>query len=379
MRENLKRATPNGPTPERSVSPDALAASENRLRLALEATDACAWDIDPASGLSLWDAGSEALVGLTGTLDCREALARIVHPADLPQLLAAIAAALDPAGDGRFQVEHRILGPAGPRWFQSLGRARFARCAGVPSPRAERLVCVTRDIHQHRTAEERQALLVAELNHRVKNTLANVLALVEQTRRSADQRPPGAPERRRFHTDLQGRLQALARTHDLLTLEAWSGVGLMDLVGLAVGPFAAAEGPNQPARIRAAGPALRLAPQAAVSLAMALHELGGNAIRYGALSRSEGWVSLDWSIAPPDPNDAAPDHGTAAVRWREHGGPALTGPPARRGFGARLLERGVARQFGGRIGLEFPAEGLVCHMRLPLRPATIMASGAALG
>ena len=219
---------------------------------------------------------------------------------------------------------------------------------------AERLVCVTRDITERRAAEERHVLLVAELNHRVKNTLANVLALAEQTRRSADQRKPGVPERRRFQADLQGRLQALSRTHDLLTREAWGGVCLGDLARLAVEPFAAGD-PAAPPRIRMAGPPLRLAPQAAISLAMALYELASNAVSYGALSRLDGWVSLEWSIEPPRAGDAVPALGAAAVQWREQGGPELAGPPARRGFGSRLLERGVAQQFGGRVVLDFLA------------------------
>lgn len=205
-----------GRTNKRSAAAGALVASENRLRLALEATDACAWEFDPASGLSTWDGASEALLGLTGTLPMQAAFARVIHPADLSELLAAIADALDPAGNGRFQVEHRVIGPSGPRWFQSLGRSRFAASGGTP-PQAERLICVTRDINERRGAEERHARLVAELNHRVKNTLANVLALVEQTRRSADARShaapkdgtsrkaafrDGAPDRRRFQCDL---------------------------------------------------------------------------------------------------------------------------------------------------------------------------------
>lgn len=107
---------------------------------------------------------------------------------------------------------------------------------------------------------------------------------------------------------------------------------------------------------------------------MAFHELGSNAVRYGALSGSEGHVSLAWSIerspSRGDPAEAA-SQGFAVIEWREQEGPGLAGPPDWRGFGSRLLERGVAQQFGGRIGLEFLAEGLVCRMRLPLRPETI--------
>lgn len=383
---------PSGKTRgERTKPAAALAASENRLRLALEAADACAWDVDPATGLSTWDPASEALVGLVGTLDYRQALARFVHPLDLPAMLTAITGALDPTGDGRYTVEHRVLvsmegrkdSPGEPRWFQSQGRVRFGpRRRRLPAD-AVRLVCITRDITERRAAEDRQTLLIAELNHRVKNTLANVLALVEQTRRSTDTRQPGAasaPERRRFHTDLQGRLLALARVHDLLTHQAWGKVELSNLVRLATSPFAAVD---RPERIQATGPPLSLAPQAAISLAMALHELCGNAVRHGALSVPAGRVSLEWSIEPAEPGDTPPAEGTApsgsiapagniaAVLWREHDGPSLAGPPMRRGFGSRLLERGVALQFGGVIRLEFPAEGLVCHMRLPLRPETI--------
>jgi two-component sensor histidine kinase len=337
---------------------------EDRLRLALEVADACAWELDPASGLSTWDPAARALLDLPEVVAHEQALRIFVHAEDIDQVRTAVETALDPAGDGRYSVVHRAgrAGPDGrPRWFQSLGQAWFDMEGGVP--KAVRLVCATIEVTGRRAAEERQSLLVAELNHRVKNTLAVVLAIAEQTRRATDTRLEAAPvrevpERRRFHADFQSRLLALARTHDLLTQEAWQGALLADLVAAALAPFSvrgqAAVAPN----IAVAGPPVQLAPEPAVTLSMALHELAANAARHGALSLPTGRVSVAWQPTA--------DRRHLELSWVEEGGPHLAGPPPHRGFGTNLLERGLGRQLGGEVALLHEPEGLRCHMRLPL-------------
>ncbi len=336
---------------------EAWRAGEERLRLALGAAGGCAWELDPATGLSTWDAAAREVLGMPadGRLPFADALRFLAHPGDADAVRDAVARALDPAGDGRCAVEHRgpLPGADGrPRWFRSVGRAR-SEVAG-----AARLVCASIEITEQRAAGERQALIVAELNHRVKNTLTVVLALAERSFRATG---GGGPEKERFHADFQARLIALSRAHDLLTREAGREADLAGLARTALAPFgwSDAAAADAPARIEARGPRVALGPEPAVSLAMALHELATNATKHGALSRPEGRVSLVWG---PSPDGRA----FLDIAWTESGGPPLAGPPERRGFGLHLLERGLARQLGGEVALDYGAAGLSCRLRLPL-------------
>jgi len=353
---------------------EARQAREERLRLALDAAGGCAWEFHPPSGLSTWDAAARDLFGMPEALPFEEALRRFAHPEDAEAVRAAVARALDPEGDGRLAVEHRCPRPGAdgrPRWFRSVGQARFSPGGGRRRSRATRLVCTSIEVTEQRAAAERQALLVAELNHRVKNTLAVVLALAEQTQRAtggggpvdgAAVPPPAARgERPRFHADFQARLLALSRAHDLLTRGAWQATGLADLARAALAPFDGLGEGGAPPRIEAGGPPVLLAPEPALALAMALHELATNASKHGALSRPEGRVSLAWESAPEGTGGPALD-----IAWTETGGPPLAGPPTRRGFGLRLLERALARQLGGEVALGYPSAGFTFRLRLPL-------------
>jgi two-component sensor histidine kinase/PAS domain-containing protein len=348
---------------------------EERLRLALKAAGACAWELDPATGETTWDASALPLLGVPGTAGLHDALALHIHPADLPGVLRAIEAALEPTGPGRYMVEHRAKAKVaawgdadqapGPRWFQSQGQAWFE---GEGEARhAVRLVSITLDITERHAAAERQALLVSELNHRVKNTLSIVQAIAEQTRRSTgrsrgQQRGLDAPERRQFHVDFNARLRALASAHDALTREAWRGAALDELVWSLVRPFAseasrshAAPGPQE--RVTVGGPPIWLAPDTAVALALVIHELATNAAKHGALASSEGRVTVSWGR-----DDAA-----AAVwlHWAEAGGAHVPGPPARTGFGSRLVDTTVRRQLGGSLQWDWQPGGLAVRLAVP--------------
>ena len=337
---------------------EARQVREERLRLALDAAGGCAWELHPRTGLSTWDTAARGLFGMPGEgLPFEDALRLFAHPEDAGAVRDAVSRALDPAGDGRCAVEHRGARPGAdgrPRWFRSVGQARFLAENGRPV-RATRLVCTSIETTGQRSAAERQALLVGELNHRVKNTLAVVLALAEQTRRATSN---GGPEKRRFHADFRSRLLALARAHDLLTHGAWQATALADLAQAALAPFGALAADGPP-RIEAHGPRVMLAPEPAVALAMALHELATNASKHGALSSPTGRVSLAWGPAPG--RETALD-----IAWTESGGPPLAGPPAHRGFGLRLLERALARQLEGEVTLDYPRAGFAFRLRLPL-------------
>jgi two-component sensor histidine kinase len=192
-------------------------------------------------------------------------------------------------------------------------------------------------------AEEHQRLLLNELNHRVKNTLATVQFIAAQTLRNAK----SSEEAR---AALDGRLIALARAHDILTRENWNGADMGEIVAQALEPFS---DPREN-RIRFDGPAVRLVPRVALALAMAFQELATNAVKYGSLSNGTGSVRITWKLM-----SAPEDRQRLQARWEENGGPAVR-PPGRRGFGSRLLERALAHDLDGDVRLEFAATGVVC-------------------
>ncbi|WP_337188593.1 HWE histidine kinase domain-containing protein [Phenylobacterium sp.] len=201
------------------------------------------------------------------------------------------------------------------------------------------------DIDERRRADERQALLINELNHRVKNTLAAVQSIARQSLRR-DRDPQEMSE------IFTARLVSLSAAHNVLTRESWEGAGLREIIEVAMAPFDAP-------RIAMLGPDVRLGARAALAMSMALHELATNAAKYGALSNETGHVSLAWR--------ARREKGQAflELEWREAGGPAVT-PPSRQGFGSRLLTQGVRADLNGVAELSFEPGGLVCRITAPL-------------
>jgi PAS domain S-box-containing protein len=213
-------------------------------------------------------------------------------------------------------------------------------------------VKVMRDRTEQRRAEEHQRLLVYELNHRVKNTLATVQALAAQAFRGVE-----ASEER---TIFEARLFALAKAHDLLTHTNWEGAHLSDLIREAIAPYQR-EGHG---RIEIAGPNLWLAPQIALALTMALHELATNASKYGALSVASGHVLIQCTVTPHDPK-------LLSLRWEEVGGPPVT-PPSRKGFGTRLIERGLSVELGGNAIITYEPTGVVCTLTTSLDDGNLL-------
>jgi two-component sensor histidine kinase len=210
------------------------------------------------------------------------------------------------------------------------------------------LFCEGQDITERRRAEELQRLLLNELNHRVKNTLAVVQGLAHQTFRKG-----GSVEEAR--AVFEARLAALSATHDLLTRRSWEAAPLHNIVLAAVeGTVGAAA-----SRVDIRGPDISLAPQAAVSFALAVHELCTNAVKYGALSSESGRIQVRWEML-----------GEARLRfcWEESGGPRVV-PPARRGFGTRLIDTALARELGGEVELDYRPSGVVCTVEAPLPAA----------
>lgn len=214
-----------------------------------------------------------------------------------------------------------------------------------PDGQVEAIAGSTRDVTERKRHEQHQQLLINELNHRVKNTLATVQSIARQTLRSAT-----GPED--ANAKIEERLVALATAHDILTRENWHSADIRDLAQSTVDAYGAAD------QFQLEGDGCRLDPRRALALAMALHELGTNATKYGALSSRAGRVHLHWSSIDVDGDPRI------EVVWQEHGGPAVH-EPVQRGFGSRLLERGLKHDLGGGVELAFAPEGVRCHLWMP--------------
>jgi two-component sensor histidine kinase len=217
----------------------------------------------------------------------------------------------------------------------------------------ERLETLRAAVERQHKDQVHLRLLINELNHRVKNTLATVQSIVAQTLRSG-----GAPVATR--DTLTARIVALSKAHDVLTDEQWSGADLAQIAAQAAQPFRLGLGEE---RVALTGPHVRVPPKTAIAMALALHELATNAVKYGALSTSEGRVDFSWDLIR---RSDAPDELFAT--WRESDGPRVT-PPTRAGFGTRLIERGLAADLNGEVHIAYPVDGVVCTIRARLDPA----------
>lgn len=206
------------------------------------------------------------------------------------------------------------------------------------------------DVTRHKEEEDRLRFLLDELNHRVQNTLVTVLAIVGQTlQHVADREAVGLVE---------GRILALARGHSLLGSKDWERVGLRDVISQILRPFGLDD--PQVARFSVRGDDARLQPKTALTLAMVFHELATNATKYGALSgNAAGRVDIDWQV------EMTLEGERMRLRWQESGGPPVS-PPSRKGFGSRLIERGLAQDLDGEVHLDYEPAGVICRIVMPL-------------
>jgi two-component sensor histidine kinase len=261
-----------------------------------------------------------------------------MHPDDHAHTLDAWARSL--AAGEPYDVEHRVR--------RRDGSYRWARTRAYPrrGPDGEILLwyATTEDVHEQKVAEEHQRLLINELNHRVKNTLATVQAIAFQTLKGDI---PLAEAKARF----EARLMALSRAHNLLTEQNWGGASLERVVGDSTEHLA-----GEQERFVLSGPPIWISPRAALALALALHELGTNAAKYGALSREGGRIVIAWRETA---------EGQLILDWKEEGGPPVA-PPERRGFGSRLIEQGLAGDLTGKASLAFEPDGLRCTIEATL-------------
>jgi PAS domain S-box-containing protein len=326
---------------DRVVGQTELAEREAEFRALADNMSQFAW-MTGADGLAYWfnkrwlDYTGTSLADITGW-GWRVA----IHPDHADQVLAKIKMSFmsgEPWED-TFPIRSK---DGEYRWF--LSRALPIRDS---DGRIIRWFGTNTDITDRLKADEQRVLLINELNHRVKNTLATVQSLAMQTLRNTER---SADARDLF----ESRLTALSRAHDVLTVESWEGAELRRVASRALEPFASKDG-----RVSIDGPDVWLTPKQALALSMTLHELATNATKYGALSNDAGTVRVSWVVAPFDGS------GELELTWTEQGGPPVS-QPTRKGFGTRLIQRNLAHDLGGDATIDYRPQGVVSVIRSPI-------------
>lgn len=334
---------------ERRRAETALRESEARFRAMADTAPAPVWVTTATGPVEFINTAFAELIGRPREELLGDAWIGLMHPDDIPGVVAqrqAARANLEP-----YVFEARFKSVRGWRTMQASSRPRFDEGGCFAG-----YVGVAIDVTDIRNAQARQQLLIHELNHRVKNTLATVQSLAHQTVRG----DIAADEARHRLTE---RLLALSAAHNVLTQESWEGAQLRQIVEETVRPYQAvtAEGP----RIAFEGDSVWLAPNAALAFSMALHELATNAAKYGALSVDGGRVTIRCRA----------DDDEVEMVWEERDGPPVD-KPSGSGFGLRLLERGLAADLGSSAKIEFRRTGVVCTLRAARQPAlTSLADG----
>jgi PAS domain S-box-containing protein len=320
-----------------------LADSAAQLAFALRAGRLGAWTFEPRAQLLNASAGCKAVFGRDAdAVFGYDEFQAAIHPEDLARVLDAIAATLRDGSD--YDIEYRIVTPGGEvRWVAIRGEL-LQRADGTPLS----MTGFSTDITERKRVEEHRALLAGELTHRVKNTLATVSAIVNQTLRDA-----GSMDEAR--DTIGARIGSLAVAHDLLLRDEVAGATMGDIVAGVMAPFDDGRG----RLFTIAGPVVQLEPRVTLALSMALHELATNASKYGALSVASGHVTIAWQIVVGDQGRRL------AFRWEEENGPVVT-PPTRTGFGSRMIERVLAQHLRGAAKIDYAPAGVVFTIDVPL-------------
>ncbi|MGO4572160.1 sensor histidine kinase [Microvirga sp. 2TAF3] len=328
------------------------AIDSERLSLAVEATELGLWEWDAQTGQTYWSDRQKEIFGLSKErLGTYEYWVSALHPEDRDRVIACVSALLDPASGGQLRLEHRVVHANGDvRWILSRGRMLYELNDGTLKP--ARLLGTVLDITDRRESEETRRLLVSELNHRVKNLFAMASGMVALTARTA--KTP-----KEMATSLRGRLEALARAHELIRpaiKEDAPQAGETSIGEITRAILAPHTDREDRSRLSIEGPHIPVGASAATGLTLVLHELATNASKYGALSVHDGQIAIDWTAKDTE----------LLLTWREANGPAIACAPASEGFGSQLARKSIADQLGGEIAYDWLEEGLCVRIRLPL-------------
>jgi PAS domain S-box-containing protein len=330
--ENRVRAR----TAELEQSNARLLESEQRRSLALAAGRMGSWDWDWVNGDWMWDEGQYRIFGVDPeTFAVTPASVQaLLHSDDIDELRKAMAQFNK--GAKSYEAEFRITRPDGEvRWCVGTAAATIDR-----GGRVIRVSGVTVDITERKRAEERQNLLAREVDHRAKNALALAQSIVRLTR---------SEDVKGYIQAVEGRINALARVHTVLSLSNWQGAEMGRLVDEELAPYSTGD------QIAFGGSNVRLQPATAQTLALALHELVTNSAKYGALSAVSGRISINWWI----------EADFLRMLWEERDGPVVQ-KPLSRGFGTRSVIASIESQLGGQAEFDWRPEGLVCRLSVPL-------------
>ncbi|HEY2754546.1 MAG TPA: response regulator [Pseudolabrys sp.] len=337
-------------TAELQSTAQRLIDSEQRRNLALAAGHMGSWDWDLVKGDWMWDEGQCRIFGVDpATFKASlETVGPMIAPEDLARL-KQLTTDFSGVNGQAFQTEFRVFRPDGEmRW-----------CFGTATPsvdargRVLRVSGVTVDITERKQIEERQLLLAREVDHRARNALAVVQAIVRLTRAKSQQG---------YVKAVEGRIHALAQAHTLLSETRWEGADVGRLVGEELAPYRG----GHVTRVQIEGPPVFLGPEKAQNLALALHELATNSVKYGALSDANGALVITWQDRG----------GTLALQWRETGGPAVVAPKTQ-GFGTKIMHASIKQQIGGDVVWDWRPSGLHCTLQIPIAASAELAEAAA--
>ncbi len=336
-------------TAELATSNSRLLESEQQLRFATDAGEIGLWDVDFVEEKLFWPPRVKAMFGISPHAPVSMAdFYGGLHPEDREAVITAHSAATDPKKRAPYDVEYRTVGKEDGiiRWVAAKGRGIFdaqGRCI--------RIAGTAIDITKRKQAEERQLLLAREVDHRARNALAVVQAIMRLTRGSTPSN---------YVKAVEGRIKALSQAHSLLSQSRWQGADITRMVEEELAPYRVA-GSSQ---VSITGESVLLPPDRAQTVALALHELATNSAKYGALSCREGHLNVDWQL----------DGGMIKLNWREAGGPPTQAPKAH-GFGTKIINATV-KQMGGDVVLDWRPKGLHCLLSIPTDDKPIQANGS---
>jgi PAS domain S-box-containing protein len=329
-----------GAAARRRAAEDWLRESKDRLQIALNVAQLGSYRYDPRRRVFSGDTRSQEIFDFPKTEAAIEEIMELVHPDDVAMVQANLEASLDPADPRRPATEFRLRRRDGEvRWVETLGLAYFE--GDGRERRAVTFVGTLQDVTERKEREEKEHLLMREINHRAKNMLSVVDAIAHQT---ATKNPED------FVARFSERIQALSANQDLLVRNEWNGVEIEDLVRAQLALFADLIG----SRITVRGPKLRLKAASAQAIGLALHELTTNAGKYGALSTDTGRVNVRWRTG----------RGTFTMSWTERGGPPVSAPK-RRGFGTIVMEAMTKRSVDGTVDLDYALSGVTWRLTCP--------------
>ena len=323
-----------------------LLQSESRRSLALAAGRMGAWEYDLVTRAFRGDDGVKQIIQVEVDSVTPAGVRALVHKDDWPRVLRNLGRAK--RGAQLAQIEFRVVRPD--------GEIRWCSASSATSTNAEGnsilISGVVLDTTDQKEAEQRLILLASEVDHRARNSLAVVQSILRMTE------APSVPELRKA---IEGRVQALARAHTLLSQSRWEGADLRQLVHDELAPYA----DEARGRVQIDGPSILLRPKMAQTFALMVHELATNAAKYGGLSVPSGRLALAWSTR----------HDELTLRWTETGGPPVTRPSSH-GFGTRVVTASIERDLNGRTDIDWRPEGLVCAVTVPWT-GTLMAGSKA--